>query len=117
MGGKDVIYLKQQHSSTLQAADVQKRLKEMSDRRFLDANGQYDMSFKDMNGNNKVLSDPLLPPLPYNINGKYYLIFYGRFANTLQRVIFASASPNGTQLSTGGIYFVTLITSQLTLKL
>lgn len=44
MGGKDVIYLKQQHSSTLQAVDVQKRLKEMSDSRFLDANVQYDMS-------------------------------------------------------------------------
>jgi len=53
MGGKDVIYLKQQHSSSLQAADVQKRLKEMSDRRFLDANGQSDMSFKDKYENNK----------------------------------------------------------------
>lgn len=42
MGGKDVIYLKQQHSSTLQAVDVQKRLKEMSDSRFLDANVQSD---------------------------------------------------------------------------
>ncbi|KAJ1287153.1 hypothetical protein BS78_03G408500 [Paspalum vaginatum] len=53
MGGKDVIYLKQQHSSSLQAADVQKRLKEMSDRRFLDANGQSDASFMDTYGNNK----------------------------------------------------------------
>ncbi|CAD6228048.1 unnamed protein product [Miscanthus lutarioriparius] len=53
MGGKDVIYLKQQHSSTLQAADVQKRLKEMSDRKFFDANGQSDMGFKDTYGNNK----------------------------------------------------------------
>ena len=73
MGGKDVIYLKQQHSSSLQAADVQKRLTEMSDRRFHDANGQSDMSFKDKYENNKVLSDPLLPPhvpgyLPFNIN-------------------------------------------------
>ncbi|CAL4972048.1 unnamed protein product [Urochloa decumbens] len=53
MGGKDVIYLKQQHSSSLQPADVQKRLKEMSDRRFFDANGQSDMSFNDTYGNNK----------------------------------------------------------------
>ncbi|RLN23933.1 MACPF domain-containing protein [Panicum miliaceum] len=53
MGGKDVIYLKQQHSSSLQAADIQKRLKEMSDRRYLDANGQSDMSFKDTYGNSK----------------------------------------------------------------
>lgn len=44
MGGKDVIYVKQQHSSTLQPADVQKRLKEMADKRFLDANGQFQMS-------------------------------------------------------------------------
>ncbi|XP_051137250.1 MACPF domain-containing protein At4g24290 [Andrographis paniculata] len=40
MGGKDVIYMKQQHSSSLQPADVQKRLKVMADKRFLDANGQ-----------------------------------------------------------------------------
>ncbi|OEL35464.1 MACPF domain-containing protein [Dichanthelium oligosanthes] len=53
MGGKDVIYLKQQHSSNLQAADVQKRLKEMSDRRFLDTYGQSDLSFNDTYGNNK----------------------------------------------------------------
>ncbi|XP_056163311.1 MACPF domain-containing protein At4g24290 isoform X3 [Syzygium oleosum] len=41
MGGKDVIFVKQQHSSTLQPADVQKRLKEMADKRFIDVNGQY----------------------------------------------------------------------------
>ncbi|XP_030539164.1 MACPF domain-containing protein At4g24290 isoform X2 [Rhodamnia argentea] len=41
MGGKDVIFVKQQHSSTLRPADVQKRLKEMADKRFLDGNGQY----------------------------------------------------------------------------
>jgi len=56
MGGKDVIYLKQQHSSSLQPAAVQKRLKDMSDRRFLDANGQYDMNNKDVYGKDKVLS-------------------------------------------------------------
>jgi hypothetical protein len=53
MGGKDVIYLKQQHSSSLQAVDVQKRLKEISDRRFLDANGQSDISFRDAYGKDK----------------------------------------------------------------
>ncbi|GAA0160505.1 hypothetical protein LIER_17047 [Lithospermum erythrorhizon] len=41
MGGKDVIYVKQQHSSSLQPAEVQKRLKEMADKRFSDANGQF----------------------------------------------------------------------------
>ncbi|KAK4777615.1 hypothetical protein SAY87_017802 [Trapa incisa] len=44
MGGKDVIYMKQQHSSTLQPADVQKGLKEMADNRFLDSNGPYNMA-------------------------------------------------------------------------
>ncbi|KAF5731808.1 hypothetical protein HS088_TW18G00493 [Tripterygium wilfordii] len=53
MGGKDVIYLKQQHASTLQPADVQKRLKEMADKRFLDANGQYSMSSEQVYPNNK----------------------------------------------------------------
>ncbi|GAB4847863.1 hypothetical protein Ancab_026923 [Ancistrocladus abbreviatus] len=43
VGGKDVIYVKQQHSSTLQPADVQKRLKEMADKRFSDANEQYNL--------------------------------------------------------------------------
>ncbi|EPS73899.1 hypothetical protein M569_00855, partial [Genlisea aurea] len=38
MGGKDVIYMKQPHSSTVEAADAQKRLKEMADKRFLDMN-------------------------------------------------------------------------------
>ncbi|CAA6663936.1 unnamed protein product [Spirodela intermedia] len=41
MGGKDVIYLKQLHSSSLQAAEVQRRLKEMADKRFLDQNVSY----------------------------------------------------------------------------
>ncbi|KAG9456949.1 hypothetical protein H6P81_001457 [Aristolochia fimbriata] len=41
MGGKDVIYVKQPHSSTLQPAEVQKRLKELADKRFSDANGHF----------------------------------------------------------------------------
>ncbi|XP_027362575.1 MACPF domain-containing protein At4g24290 isoform X2 [Abrus precatorius] len=53
MGGKDVIYLKQQHSSTLQPADVQKKLKEIADKRFLDANGQYSVASDQVFPNNK----------------------------------------------------------------
>ncbi|KAG4980879.1 hypothetical protein JHK85_034837 [Glycine max] len=53
MGGKDVIYLKQQHSSTLQPADVQKKLKEMADRRFLDANGHYSIASDQVFPNDK----------------------------------------------------------------
>ncbi|KMT08092.1 hypothetical protein BVRB_6g143440 [Beta vulgaris subsp. vulgaris] len=44
MGGKDVVYVKQQHSSSLQPAEVQKKLKEIADKRFLDAKGQDDMN-------------------------------------------------------------------------
>ena len=54
MGGKDVIYLKQQHSSTLQPVDVQKKLKEIADRKFLDANGQYNIASDQVYPNDKV---------------------------------------------------------------
>lgn len=54
MGGKDVIFMKQQHSSSLQPADVQKRLKMMADKRFLDANEQYGMDTKQIYQTEKV---------------------------------------------------------------
>lgn len=54
MGGKDVIYLKQQHSSTLQPVDIQKKLKDMADKRFLDANGQFGMPSEQVYKNDKV---------------------------------------------------------------
>ncbi|XP_017970930.1 PREDICTED: MACPF domain-containing protein At4g24290 [Theobroma cacao] len=44
MGGKDVIYMKQQHSSNLQPAEIQKRLKDVADKRFLDANVHSSMA-------------------------------------------------------------------------
>ncbi|KAK8946870.1 MACPF domain-containing protein [Platanthera zijinensis] len=44
MGGKDVIYARQQHSSNLLPVEVQKRLKEMADKRFLDVNSQFRIS-------------------------------------------------------------------------
>ncbi|CAN0878500.1 MACPF domain-containing protein At4g24290 [Linum grandiflorum] len=40
MGGKDVIYMKQQHGSPLQPADVQKNLKGLADKIFTDGTGQ-----------------------------------------------------------------------------
>lgn len=54
MGGKDVVYVKQQHSSSLQPADVQKRLKTIADKRFLDANGQYGVDSEQTYQNDKV---------------------------------------------------------------
>ncbi|XP_068652381.1 MACPF domain-containing protein At4g24290-like isoform X3 [Aristolochia californica] len=53
MGGKDVIYVKQPHSSTLQPAEVQKRLKELADKRFSDANGQFGVHLEEMYGRNR----------------------------------------------------------------
>lgn len=56
MGGKDVMYMKQQHSSSLQPADVQKRLKVMADKRFLDANGQNEAGSEQLYQIAKVLT-------------------------------------------------------------
>lgn len=44
MGGKDLIYVKQQHSSPLQPADVQKKLKDMADKMFIDGTGQHNIN-------------------------------------------------------------------------
>lgn len=55
MGGKDVIYVKQQHYSNFQPAEVQKRLKDMADKRFLDVNGQYALNSEEASGKDKVL--------------------------------------------------------------
>lgn len=48
IGGKDVVYVKQQHSSNLQSAEVQKRLKEVADKRFRDANGQFNTDSEEL---------------------------------------------------------------------
>lgn len=53
MGGKDVVYMKQQHSSSLQPVDVQKRLKDIADKRFSDATGQYGVGSEQANQNDK----------------------------------------------------------------
>ncbi|KAF1895292.1 hypothetical protein Lal_00043938 [Lupinus albus] len=81
MGGKDVIYLKQQHSSTLQPADVQKKMKEIADRRFLDANSQY-----------SVASDQVFP------NDMEYLINFAslQFGIREQRLTFANISSSSS---------------------
>ncbi|KAK7412010.1 hypothetical protein VNO78_03456 [Psophocarpus tetragonolobus] len=71
MGGKDVIYLKQQHSSNLQPADVQKKLKEMADRRFVDRNGHY-----------SIASDQVFPNDKFGIRE--------------QRLTFANISPSSS---------------------
>ncbi|KAG1363622.1 MACPF domain-containing protein [Cocos nucifera] len=54
MGGKDVIYMRQQHSSNLQPFEVQKGLKDMADKRFPDVNGQYGMNADEAYEKDKV---------------------------------------------------------------
>lgn len=53
MGGKDVIYMKQQHVSSLHPADVQKKLKAMADKRFLGSDGEYAIDSEHMSQNHK----------------------------------------------------------------
>ncbi|RWW01499.1 hypothetical protein GW17_00035460 [Ensete ventricosum] len=56
MGGKDVIYIKQQHSSNLQPIEVQKRLKELADKRFQETSREYDVASKETYGKDKVFN-------------------------------------------------------------
>ncbi|KAI3497517.1 hypothetical protein L1887_40183 [Cichorium endivia] len=65
MGGKDVIYMKQHHTSSVEPADIQKHLKEMADNRFLDSDGQFitrggsnDMNLKHNEWLHSVISEP-----------------------------------------------------------
>ncbi|CAH1445234.1 unnamed protein product [Lactuca virosa] len=53
MGGKDVIYMKQQHASSLEPADVQKKLKAMADKRFLDSYEQLVIDLEHISQNDK----------------------------------------------------------------
>ncbi|CAN6475650.1 unnamed protein product [Victoria cruziana] len=48
MGGKDVIYVKQQHNSNLQPAEVQQHVKAIADQRFSDASGRYDIDSEEV---------------------------------------------------------------------
>lgn len=56
MGGKDVVYVKQQYSSPLQPADVQKRLKDVADKRFSDVSGQSSVHPEKVYGREMVCS-------------------------------------------------------------
>ncbi|GJS68222.1 MACPF domain-containing protein [Tanacetum coccineum] len=74
MGGKDVIYMKQQYASPLQSIEVQKRLEAMADKRFLDVDGQSGSSSEHFSHNDK-----------YDIQG--------------ERVRFADTSPSSSYSS------------------
>lgn len=71
MGGKDVIYMKQKHASSLQAADVQKKLKAIADKRFLDSDEQYVIDSQHISPNDKVIS--------YYFVLRYLLLFFRKY--------------------------------------
>ncbi|KAL3382304.1 hypothetical protein AABB24_002047 [Solanum stoloniferum] len=72
MGGKDVIYMKQQHSSSLLPADVQKRLKTMADKRFSGANEQGRIESQQAHQNEKFeIREHRLRFADPNISGSY----------------------------------------------
>eukprot|EP01018_Ginkgo_biloba_P023676 Gb_26619 [translate_table: standard] len=54
MGGKDVIYVKQQHTSSLQPTEVQKLLKRIADERFSDSNGRLSLDSEETPRKDKV---------------------------------------------------------------
>ncbi|XWS40400.1 hypothetical protein CRYUN_Cryun18bG0137900 [Craigia yunnanensis] len=56
MGGKDVIYVKQQHSSIVKPAEVHTILKKLADEKFLEKNGQNRIDSKQVKLNNEDIS-------------------------------------------------------------
>ncbi|CAL9019609.1 unnamed protein product [Prunus brigantina] len=57
MGGKDMIYAKQQHSSPLQPADVQKKLKDMADKMYIDGAGQSSVNSEKFYERDKLVKE------------------------------------------------------------
>ncbi|KAJ1405008.1 Membrane attack complex component/perforin [Sesbania bispinosa] len=57
IGGTDIIYAKQKYSSPLQPADVQKKLKDMADKFFIDQAGQFNNNDGRFNAKEKFMMD------------------------------------------------------------
>ncbi|KAI5336020.1 hypothetical protein L3X38_026154 [Prunus dulcis] len=57
MGGKDMIYAKQQHSSPLQPAEVQKKLKDMADKMYIDGAGQSSVNSEKFYERDKLVKE------------------------------------------------------------
>lgn len=55
-----MIYAKQQHSSKLQSEDLQKRLKEVADKRFVEASGVHNMASERIHASSKVCETVIL---------------------------------------------------------
>ncbi|XVF58641.1 hypothetical protein PTKIN_Ptkin07bG0082300 [Pterospermum kingtungense] len=55
MGGKDVVYMKQQHSSALQPIEVQKKLKDLADKMLIEETG-HNTRYDKLNKSEKMLA-------------------------------------------------------------
>ncbi|KAG6396270.1 hypothetical protein SASPL_142417 [Salvia splendens] len=91
MGGKDVVYLKQQYSSPLQPADVQKRLKDVADKRFADGSGEssvnpekaYGREMRETNDRGIAFLDPSTPS--FHSNQEEITFFWRRRGGSSER--------------------------------
>ncbi|XP_011099665.1 MACPF domain-containing protein At4g24290 [Sesamum indicum] len=91
MGGKDVIYVKQQYSSPLQSIEVQKRLKDVADKRFSDASGQssmlpekaYGSEMYESNERRSAFLDPSTPS--FHSNQEEVTFFWRRIGGSSSR--------------------------------
>ncbi|XP_073156882.1 MACPF domain-containing protein At4g24290-like [Henckelia pumila] len=91
MGGKDVIYVKQQHSSPLHPTEIQKKLKEVADKRFSDASGQsgmypeksYGGEMSESNGREFMFLDPSTPS--FRSNEEEITVFWRRRGGSSSR--------------------------------
>lgn len=54
MGGKDVVYMKQPHSSPLQPIEVQKKLKDLADEMLIQGTGVHKTNYEKLNKREKV---------------------------------------------------------------
>ena len=68
-----MIYAKQQHSSKLQPDDLQKRLKEVADKRFIEASGVQNIASDRIHPTSKVCVTVLIPKtFLFDILKNYY---------------------------------------------
>ncbi|KAF3444231.1 hypothetical protein FNV43_RR13921 [Rhamnella rubrinervis] len=72
MGGKDTIYVKQQHSSPLQLAELQKKLKDMAGKMFVDGSGQDRMNSVRTNEREKFVKENSLSLVDTLPSSSYY---------------------------------------------
>lgn len=66
-----MIYAKQQHSSKLQPEDLQKRLKEVADKRFVEASAVHNMASDRVQASSKVCETVIIIFVPHHSKLSY----------------------------------------------